>query len=63
MFDLLIIPKLILFSILTTYLVDIVLILQGEILSWSLMGVKRLIISQPSFLCFLGKWALYVLFG
>ena len=39
-FDQLIIPKLICFSILITYVVDIVLILWGEILSWSLMGVK-----------------------
>ena len=38
--DQLIIPKLIFFFILITYLVDIVLILYGEILSWSLMGVK-----------------------
>ena len=30
------------FFILITYLVDIVLILWGEILSWSLMGVKGL---------------------
>ena len=37
--DQLIIPKLIFFFILITYLVDIVLILLGEILSWSLMGV------------------------
>ena len=37
-----IIPKLIFFYILITYLVDIVLILWGEILSWSLMGVKGL---------------------
>ena len=40
--DQLIIPKLIFFFILITYLVDIVLILSGEILSWSLMGVKGL---------------------
>ena len=40
--DQLIIPKSIFFFILTTYLVDIVLILYGEILSWSLMGVKGL---------------------
>ena len=32
------------FFILITYLVDIVLILSGEILSWSLMGVKGLTI-------------------
>ena len=38
----LIIPILIFFFILITYLVDIVLILKGEILSWSLMGVKGL---------------------
>ena len=36
-----IIPKLIFFPILITCLVDIVLILYGEILSWSLMGIKR----------------------
>ena len=40
MLNQLIIPKLIFFFILITYVVDIVLILQGEILSWSLMGVK-----------------------
>ena len=40
----LIIPKLIYLFILITYLVDIVLILSGEILSWSLMGVEGLII-------------------
>ena len=34
-----IIPKLLFFFILITYLVDIVLILYGENLSWSLMGV------------------------
>ena len=38
--DQLIIPKLIFFFILITYLVDIVLILYGEILSWSLMEIK-----------------------
>ena len=38
----LIILKLIFFFILITYLVDIVLISQGEILSWSLMGVEWL---------------------
>ena len=41
--DQLIIPKLIFFFILITYLIDIVLILWGEILPWSLMGVKGLI--------------------
>ena len=41
--DQLIIPKLILFFILITNLVDIVLILLGEILSWSLMRDKMLI--------------------
>ena len=40
--DLLIIPKLIYFFILTTCLLNIVLILLGEILSSSLMGVKGL---------------------
>ena len=40
--DQLIIPKLMFFFILIIYLVYIVLILQGEILSWSLMGVKGL---------------------
>ena len=35
-------PKLIFFFILITYLVDIVSILYGEILSWSFMGVKGL---------------------
>ena len=38
----LIIPKLIFSFILVTYLVDIVLILAGEILSWSLVRVKGL---------------------
>ena len=38
--DQLIIPKLIYFFILNTHLVDIELILKGEILSWSLMRVK-----------------------
>ena len=41
--DQLIIPKSILFFILITNLVDIVLILLGEILSWSLMRDKMLI--------------------
>ena len=41
--DQLIIPKLILFFIHITNLVDIVLILLGEILSWSLMRDKMLI--------------------
>ena len=41
--DQLIIPKLLFFFILVTYLVDILLILWGEILSWSLMGIKGLI--------------------
>ena len=36
------IPKLIFFFILITYLVNIALIFQGEILSWSLMGVQGL---------------------
>ena len=40
--DQLIIPKLIFFVILIIYLVDILLILKGEILSWSLMGVRGL---------------------
>ena len=40
--DQLIIPKFIFFFILITYLVDIVLIFLGEVLSWSLMGVKGL---------------------
>ena len=38
--DQLIIPKLIFFFFHNTYLVDTVLILSGETLSWSLMGVK-----------------------
>ena len=37
-----IIPKFLFFFILITYLVDIVLMLYGENLSWSLMGVKEL---------------------
>ena len=41
--DQVIIPKLIFFFIFITYLVDIVLILYGESLPWSLMGVKGLI--------------------
>ena len=40
--DQLIIPKLIFFFMLITYLVDVILILWGEILSCSLMGVKGL---------------------
>ena len=40
--DQLIIPLLIFFYILVTCLLDIELILEGEILSWSLMGVKGL---------------------
>ena len=40
--DQLIILKLKFFFILITYLVDIVLISQGEILCWSLMGVEGL---------------------
>ena len=40
--DQLIVPKLMVFFILITSLVDIVLILLGEILPWSLMGVKGL---------------------
>ena len=41
--DQLIIPSLVFFVILITCLLDIVLILmEGEILSWSLMGVKGL---------------------
>ena len=40
--DQLIILKLKFLFILITYLVDIVLISQGEILSWSLMGVEGL---------------------
>ena len=40
--DQLIIPLLIFFYILITCLLDIELILEGEILSWSLMGVKGL---------------------
>ena len=46
--DQLIISKLIFFFVLMTYLVDIVLILLGEILSWSLLGVKGLNISCGS---------------
>ena len=42
MLDQLVIPILIFFFILITCLLDIVLILLGEILSWSLMGVKGL---------------------
>ena len=42
MLDQLVIPILIFFFILITYLVDIVLILKGEILSWSLIRVKGL---------------------
>ena len=40
-----VITKLIFFFILITCLFDIVLILLGEILSWSLMGVNGLIVS------------------
>ena len=48
--DQLIIPKLIFFFIFITYLIDIVLLLLGEILSWSRMGVKGLIILMNSHL-------------
>ena len=41
--DQLIIPKFVFFFILITHLIDIVLLLLGEILSWSHMGVKGLI--------------------
>ena len=41
-FDQLIISSLVFFVILITCLLDIILILEGEILSWSLMGVKGL---------------------
>ena len=41
--DQLIIPKFVFFFILITYRTDIVLLLLGEILSWSHMGVKALI--------------------
>ena len=62
--DQLIIPKLIFFFVFITYLIDIVLILKREILSWSLMGVQGLlnnyfklvnivIIVKPTFLCYL----------
>ena len=36
------VPQVIFFSILITLLLDIVLILKGEVLSWSLMGVRGL---------------------
>ena len=39
MLDQLLIPKLIFLFILITYLIDIDLMMQWEILSWSLMGV------------------------
>ena len=42
--DQLIIPKLIFFFMLITYLADVIWILWGEILSWSLIGVKGLIL-------------------
>ena len=48
--DQLVIPKLIFCYILITYLVDNVLILLGEILSWSHMGVKGLNSCKPLFL-------------
>ena len=56
--DQVIIPKLIFFFILVTYLVDIVVILYGKILSWSLMGVKGLtllvqILNYFHYLCLL----------
>ena len=41
--DQLLIPKFIFFFMVVTYLVDIVLILLGEIRPWSLMGVEWLI--------------------
>ena len=56
--DQVIIPKLIFFFILVTYLVDIVVILYGKILSWSLMGVKGItllvqILNYFHYLCLL----------
>ena len=42
--DQLILPKLIFFFILITHLVGFALILWGEILFWSLMGVKGLMV-------------------
>ena len=42
MLDQLVIPKLTIFFILITYLVDTVLIVKGETLSWSIMRVKGL---------------------
>ena len=55
--DQLIIPKLIFFFILITFLGDNVLILWGEILSWSLMGVKGLIICSCSYnMQFIQNW-------
>ena len=40
--DQLIIPWLVFFFILITFLFDVVLIFRAEILCWSLMGVKRI---------------------
>ena len=45
-FDQLLIPKWTFFFILITYLVDIVLVLWGEIPSWSLLGVKGLTVNS-----------------
>ena len=47
--DQLIIPVIDIFFILITCLLDIVLILLGEILSWSLMGIKGLITYGKSY--------------
>ena len=46
--DQLTIPKLIFFSILITYLVDIILILQGETLSWLLVEVKGAMLNETN---------------
>ena len=48
------------FFILITYLVDFVLILLGEILSWSLMGVKGL--NDAVFHCFFNLYLVKISF-
>ena len=58
--DQLIIPSLVFFVILITCLLDIVLILEGEILSWSLMGVKGLNTADYLGRTFVGMQAKFV---
>ena len=58
--DQLIIPSLVFFVILITCLLDIVLILKGEILSWSPTGVKGLNVADYLGRTFVGMPAKFV---